>query len=362
MPAKTSAYSVETVAEGLNGRLLLPLPSRRPHHRRRAAGPHQDRRRRTARSRSRSKGCRPICGRAARACSRCCPDRAFAANRTLYLTYTVLPEGANAGGAAAQPRHPDGREREALRRRQAARGLESAAERRRHRRARDSGDRRHAASSPQPIPPVWASTRWTGRSRSSSTATWARCCGSTPTGRFPRTIRSSAAPARIPRSTRSVSEILRAWRFTRAPASCGRASTGREAATRSTPSRRARTTASRSSATAASTPASRSTATRQSKPEWNSRSISGRQTLRRPASASTPGSCFRHGRAICSWPSWPARYLVRLVLNGERVVGEERLLTELNARIRGVNEGPDGALYVMTDGPMGKIVKLVPRK
>jgi glucose/arabinose dehydrogenase len=38
------------------------------------------------------------------------------------------------------------------------------------------------------------------------------------------------------------------------------------------------------------------------------------------------------------------------------------LLTELKARIRGVNEGPDGALYVLTDGPEGKILRLVPKK
>ena len=54
--------------------------------------------------------------------------------------------------------------------------------------------------------------------------------------------------------------------------------------------------------------------------------------------------------------------LVRLVLNDERVVGEQRLLTELNARIRGVSEGPDGALYVLTDGTNGKILRLVPKR
>jgi len=50
------------------------------------------------------------------------------------------------------------------------------------------------------------------------------------------------------------------------------------------------------------------------------------------------------------------------VLNGDRVVGEQRLLTELKARIRGVSDGPDGALYVLTDGPNGKILRLVPKK
>ena len=55
------------------------------------------------------------------------------------------------------------------------------------------------------------------------------------------------------------------------------------------------------------------------------------------------------------------RALVRLVLHEDRVVGEERLLTDLKSRIRGVNEGPDGALYVLTDGNEGKILRLVPK-
>jgi glucose/arabinose dehydrogenase len=53
------------------------------------------------------------------------------------------------------------------------------------------------------------------------------------------------------------------------------------------------------------------------------------------------------------------RHLVRLVLNGDRVIGEERLLADMNARIRGVAQGPDDALYVLTDGNGGKILRLV---
>ena len=56
------------------------------------------------------------------------------------------------------------------------------------------------------------------------------------------------------------------------------------------------------------------------------------------------------------------KHLVRLVLNGERVTAEERLLMELDSRIRDVQQGPDGALYVMTDRDGGKIVRLVPKK
>jgi len=55
------------------------------------------------------------------------------------------------------------------------------------------------------------------------------------------------------------------------------------------------------------------------------------------------------------------RAVVRLVLKDDRVVAEERLLTDLNTRIRGVAEGPDGALYVLTDGNTGKILRLVPK-
>jgi glucose/arabinose dehydrogenase len=56
--------------------------------------------------------------------------------------------------------------------------------------------------------------------------------------------------------------------------------------------------------------------------------------------------------------------LVRLVLEGERVVGEERLLTDLQPareRIRDVTQGPDGALYLLTDNAEGRVLKLAPR-
>ncbi|REG22883.1 glucose/arabinose dehydrogenase [Archangium gephyra] len=53
--------------------------------------------------------------------------------------------------------------------------------------------------------------------------------------------------------------------------------------------------------------------------------------------------------------------LVRLMMRNDRVVGEERLLTDLNARIREVVQGPEGALYLLTDETNGKLLKLTPR-
>jgi glucose/arabinose dehydrogenase len=42
------------------------------------------------------------------------------------------------------------------------------------------------------------------------------------------------------------------------------------------------------------------------------------------------------------------------------VVGEERLLTERGKRIREVVQGPEGAVYILTDGSDGELFKLTP--
>ncbi len=54
--------------------------------------------------------------------------------------------------------------------------------------------------------------------------------------------------------------------------------------------------------------------------------------------------------------------LVRLELDGEKVVTEERLLQRLGDRIRDVRQGPDGALYLATDSSSGRIVRVAPAK
>jgi glucose/arabinose dehydrogenase len=51
-------------------------------------------------------------------------------------------------------------------------------------------------------------------------------------------------------------------------------------------------------------------------------------------------------------------HLSRLVLAGNHVVGEERLLDEPGHRLRHVSQGPDGAIYVLQDMPDRKILKL----
>ena len=52
--------------------------------------------------------------------------------------------------------------------------------------------------------------------------------------------------------------------------------------------------------------------------------------------------------------------LVRLVLDGEKVLREERLLQGKAGRIRDVRMGPDGLVYLLSDGPDGALLRLEP--
>jgi glucose/arabinose dehydrogenase len=111
--------------------------------------------------------------------------------------------------------------------------------------------------------------------------------------------------------------------------------------------------------------------------EYSGKPINGDKTtqvgMEQPLYFWTPdiapaGIGFYTGKRFPAWhgdlfvAALAGRALVRLVLKDDRVIGEERLLTALDSRIRGVSEGPDGALYVLTDGAGGKIVRLVPKK
>ena len=51
--------------------------------------------------------------------------------------------------------------------------------------------------------------------------------------------------------------------------------------------------------------------------------------------------------------------LVRLDIEGGKVIGEEAMLEDLGERIRDVREGPDGAIYLLTDSQEGRVLKLV---
>jgi aldose sugar dehydrogenase len=56
-----------------------------------------------------------------------------------------------------------------------------------------------------------------------------------------------------------------------------------------------------------------------------------------------------------------SKALVRLVMQGDKVIGEERLLTDRGERIRDVVEGPDGAIWLLTDSTNGKLLRVTPK-
>ena len=53
-------------------------------------------------------------------------------------------------------------------------------------------------------------------------------------------------------------------------------------------------------------------------------------------------------------------YLDRIELKDGKVVAEHKLLEDVGQRIRDVRQGPDGLLYVVTDSPSGKLLRLLP--
>lgn len=53
--------------------------------------------------------------------------------------------------------------------------------------------------------------------------------------------------------------------------------------------------------------------------------------------------------------------LHRLTLDGERVTGEEVLLKDLGERIRDVRQGPDGAVWLLTDSADGRVLRVTAR-
>jgi aldose sugar dehydrogenase len=80
------------------------------------------------------------------------------------------------------------------------------------------------------------------------------------------------------------------------------------------------------------------------------------------------GMQFYTGDAFPAWRGslfvggLASQRLVRLVIKDDRVVGEEHLLADRGKRVRDVRQGPDGALYVVTDEADGELWKITPRR
>lgn len=80
------------------------------------------------------------------------------------------------------------------------------------------------------------------------------------------------------------------------------------------------------------------------------------------------GAQFYTGDAFPAWRgslfvgALREQRLVRLAIDGDKVAGEEHLLADRGRRIRDVRQGPDGALWLVTDETSGELWKIVPRR
>ena len=83
-------------------------------------------------------------------------------------------------------------------------------------------------------------------------------------------------------------------------------------------------------------------------------------------SIATSGMAFYTGTLFPEWKGdvfvggLASQILAHVDLDGDKVVGWEPLLSDFGERIRDVVQGPDGALYLLTDNVEGRIVRVVP--
>lgn len=93
--------------------------------------------------------------------------------------------------------------------------------------------------------------------------------------------------------------------------------------------------------------------------------------MQAPIKVWTP-SIAPSGLAFCAceeYPDWRNSLFVgalvdqevsRLSVKDQQVIGEQRLFSELNARIRDIRVGPDGYLYILTDSEQGELIRVMP--
>ena len=96
------------------------------------------------------------------------------------------------------------------------------------------------------------------------------------------------------------------------------------------------------------------------RPGWSSRSTIGILRIAPSGAAFYTGDLFPDWKGNLFVGALAGQALHRLVLDGEKVVGEEVLLKDLRERIRDVRQGPDGAIWLLTDDPQGRVLRVVP--
>jgi aldose sugar dehydrogenase len=83
-------------------------------------------------------------------------------------------------------------------------------------------------------------------------------------------------------------------------------------------------------------------------------------------SIATSGMMFYTGDLFPQWKgslfngALKYQLVSRVTLDGNKALSEERMLQDLNERIRDIRQGPDGAIYLLTDNSEGRILRMAP--
>lgn len=72
------------------------------------------------------------------------------------------------------------------------------------------------------------------------------------------------------------------------------------------------------------------------------------------------GALFPEWRGDLLVPALKERRVRRVLRDGGRIVGQQLLLADMDERMRDVKVAPDGSVYVLTDGPGARLLRLVP--
>ncbi len=111
-------------------------------------------------------------------------------------------------------------------------------------------------------------------------------------------------------------------------------------------------------------------------PQLNAGSLTAKEGMAQPVyywdpSIAPSGMTFYDGKLMSEWKGnlfvagLAGQHVSRLVFDphdGHKVIGEERLLLDQHERMRDVQEGPDGALWVVTDDADGRLIRIAPRQ
>ena len=83
------------------------------------------------------------------------------------------------------------------------------------------------------------------------------------------------------------------------------------------------------------------------------------------------GSDGNGGARVSNFPKWQGNVLVgalakqmvvRLTLDGDKIVSQERMFVNALGRIRDVRQGPDGNIYLLSDSSDGELIRIEPAK